>query len=83
MYKSKDRIQRKTRKRYQNISEEKKTKRASFANMLADDIKVFLKKKKTKSASFAQNNIKIFLKMKQKQVDYRRNYYIYYITRKK
>ena len=50
--------------------------------MLADDIKVFLKKKKPKSASFTQNNIKIFLKMKQKQVDYRKNYYIYYITLK-
>ena len=60
-----------------------KTNRASFANMLADDTKVFLKKKKRKSASFAQSNIKIFLKMKQKQVDYRRNYYIHYITLKR
>ena len=49
----------KTCERYQNFSERKK----KGANMLLNDIEIFLRKKKTKSFNMVVNNIEIFQKM--------------------
>ena len=55
--KNKEKLSKKVRERYQNLSEEEKTK---SANMLVSDTEIFLKKKKKRSNNMVVNNIKIF-----------------------
>ena len=50
-------LSKKARERYQNLSEEKKTK---SANMLVSNIETFLEKKKKRSGNMVGNDIKIF-----------------------
>ena len=59
--------------RYQNLSEEKKTK---SAYMLVSDIEIFLKKKKRRSVNMVVNNIKFAEYEKQRLVEYINNYFI-------
>ena len=59
--KNKERLQKVTSERYQNVSKEKKTK---SENMHVKDIKIFLKKDKIKNNSIVVNTVKIFLEMK-------------------
>ena len=61
--KNKDKLQRKACDRFQDFSEEEKTKNIS---MLVNDIEIFLKKKKTNTENMVGNDIKIVLKMKNK-----------------
>ena len=62
--KNKERIQREAHERYQNLSEEEKTGKV---NMVASNIRIFLKKKKKSSVSMNVNATKIFLKIKNKE----------------
>ena len=59
--KNKERLQKVTGERYQNLSKEKKTK---SENMHVKDIKIFLKKGKIKNNSIVVNTVKCFLEMK-------------------
>ena len=62
--KNKERLWKEARKRYRNLSEEEKTRND---NMVASDIRIFLKKKKKRSVSINANATKIFLKIKNKE----------------
>ena len=55
--KCKENLPKKTSERYQNLSEEEKTK---STNMLVSDIEIVLKNKKKRSVNMFMNNIKIF-----------------------
>ena len=52
--KNKERLSKKARGRYQNLSEEEK------GRILVSDIELFLKKKKKRSINMVVNHIKIF-----------------------
>ena len=62
--KNKERLRKEARKRYRNLSEEEKTRND---NMVASDIRIFLKKKKKRSVSINANATIIFLKIKNKE----------------
>ena len=62
--KNKERLWKEARERYRNLSEEEKTRND---NMVASDIRIFLKKKKKRSVSINANATKIFLKIKNKE----------------
>ena len=52
-----ERLSKKACERYQNLSEEEKTKSTT---MLVSDIEIFLRKKKERSVNMVVNDIKIF-----------------------
>ena len=62
-YQKKEKLSKKARGRYQNLSEEEKTK---STNMLVSDIEIFLKKKKKRNVNMVVNDIKNFQRMKNK-----------------
>ena len=57
--KKKEKLHKNAREKYQNLSEEEKTKSVNAYGNLSE-------KEKTKSVNMVTNNIKIFLKMKNK-----------------
>ena len=60
--KNKEKLQKESRERYQNLSEEKKTKSANF---LEKDIKIVPKKKKKKGVSIIKNISKSYLSIEE------------------
>ena len=72
--KHQEKLREEARERYQNLSEEEKTKGEKRPEK---NIKHLRKKKKKKSFSIIVNVIKIFLmNEKKKLVEYKRNYYV-------